>query len=649
MVLGHLVPFGERLWLWIFSFHMPFFFVMSGYCCGESNYELSFGKYFIKYAKRLLIPTLFLRALYLLIGIFTVDYASPTWAKDFIAIWISPFAEWFIAALFFSKILFYWVHKLIRCSDDIKIQKIISVFLVAVSFYVGETWDKVGLRAWPAWFPMPIDCGLIGLSFVIIGYWARRENIEQIYRQHRNTVLAGGAIAVLLIMWLIRFQSYTNVCDMSFGNSSVSYYVFACVMSFYALAVSLLLCEKTAGSSIVYRGVELLGRNTMIVYPGHTIIFFLLNQSIYKMTGKMYVPMHDFKTSLIFVYFIVSVSILLLVCYGKERVKQAVQARGRGTVWAVVGIAVLVLAFGTRVGVLRYQALRHATTEETAATEMSAESDLSIDSAEDFMAFRDSVNAGNDYAGCTVVQTADIDLAGVENFEPIGIFDSGHYFCGTYDGAGHCISGLHIAREDNAALFPILGGTVCNLTIESGDISGAYIGSFASHATADGQARLVNCVNRAAVHGTGRAGGIADNFNGRIVNCINLGTVTADSGVTGGIVSYSALDIRSSYSTAAPLFPDMFPFQGNGLLSGGEEDVTRSYNFHLGREARAEKLSLVPIEKTTEMYVHAEEHSVFYVLGQLWYYVAAYWIDAVLWSGIILLVIKAGKIRRAWP
>lgn len=624
---------------------MPFFFIISGYCCSERNYELSFGRYFIKYAKSLAVPSLFLRVLYQLIGVIPMDFTSPTWVRDFFANWLSPSAEWFIMALFFSKLLFYWVHKLIHCSADAKIQKLISVAAIAVSFYLGETWNRVGLHFWPAWFPMAIDCGLVGLSFVIIGYWARREDLEQLYREHRTTVLTGGAIAVLLILWLIRFQSYTNVCDMAFGNSSISYYIFACVLSFFALFFSLWLCEKATGGSLVSGSVALLGRNTMIVYPGHIIVIFLLNQSIYKLTGKLYVPMHDFKTSLIFVYFIVNVLVLLLVCFVVEKAKRVVKARRLGTVCAVAGIAALCLAVGLRGALADRPGDGAATAEEAAATEVTAGSDLTIGSVEDFLAFRDSVNAGTDYAGCTVVQTADIDLSGIENFEPIGIFDSGHYFCGTYDGAGHSISGLHIIREDNAALFPILGGTVCNLTIESGDISGVCVGSFASHATADGQARLVNCVNRAAVHGIGRAGGIADNFNGRIVSCVNTGAVTSDAGVTGGIVSYSALDIKYSWSSAAPLFPDTLSFGGNELLDG-EEELVRSYNFRLGEAARAEKLSLTPLEKTGDSYAHSQAGSTVYTLGQAWYYIASYWADVLLWAAIALCVLKAKKAKK---
>ena len=56
-----------------------------------------------------------------------------------------------------------------------------------------------------------------------------------------------------------------------------------------------------------------------------------------------------------------------------------------------------------------------------------------------------------------------------------------------------------------------------NLGIESGEISGACCGSFASHA-ASSSACIINCYSKAKVNAS-RAGGIVDNFIGSVINC----------------------------------------------------------------------------------------------------------------------------------
>ena len=76
-----------------------------------------------------------------------------------------------------------------------------------------------------------------------------------------------------------------------------------------------------------------------------------------------------------------------------------------------------------------------------------------IGSAEQLAAFRDSVNAGDDYDGLNVMLTADIDLQNAE-WLPIGTASAP--FRGKFNGAGHKISGLKVTGAQSAA---VPGGT----------------------------------------------------------------------------------------------------------------------------------------------------------------------------------------------
>ncbi len=94
------------------------------------------------------------------------------------------------------------------------------------------------------------------------------------------------------------------------------------------------------------------------------------------------------------------------------------------------------------------------------------------------------------------VLTADIDLSGFENWEPIGAFRSlsdapedaevphpDYAFTGTFDGAGHTISNLKVAASSpmGAGLFGCASGTekgnafIGNFTLENIDVSGFYL------------------------------------------------------------------------------------------------------------------------------------------------------------------------------
>ncbi len=81
-----------------------------------------------------------------------------------------------------------------------------------------------------------------------------------------------------------------------------------------------------------------------------------------------------------------------------------------------------------------------------------------------------------------------------------------------------------------------------NFGFESGSISGACVGSITSHAVGTGS-RIINCYNKATVTGSGRAGGIADNYDGIIWNCVNMGETVSD--ISAGITSnYDRLGIN---------------------------------------------------------------------------------------------------------
>ena len=70
--------------------------------------------------------------------------------------------------------------------------------------------------------------------------------------------------------------------------------------------------------------------------------------------------------------------------------------------------------------------------------------DLTILDADGLRSFRDEVNAGNDFAGKTIILAADIDLAG-EDWVPIGTDETP--FAGKFNGGNHTISGLRITTE----------------------------------------------------------------------------------------------------------------------------------------------------------------------------------------------------------
>ena len=131
------------------------------------------------------------------------------------------------------------------------------------------------------------------------------------------------------------------------------------------------------------------------------------------------------------------------------------------------------------------------------------------------------------------------DTGALTQWTPIG---NGSEYTGTFDGAGHTISGLYIDSDAGyAGLFGCIGtnGTVQNLTLADSYISissygiDAYVGGICGW-NYDGS--IENCSNSGTVSGSGNGiyvGGICGWNRGSITDCSNSGNVT--SAVVGGI------------------------------------------------------------------------------------------------------------------
>lgn len=262
-----------------------------------------------------------------------------------------------------------------------------------------------------------------------------------------------------------------------------------------------------------------------------------------------------------------------------------------------------------------------------------------INTAADLMALSERVSGYSSptyteetLEGKTFVLGADINLSGT-GFRPIGSratytggSSSTHKFKGTFDGAGHSITGLNIVYSTTNQFYkgynglfgyvegatiknlrvtgnvsdpdnPYVGGIVgyagvdCvfeNLSFE-GNVSGSsrvggIVGSF--QGSSDGMAVMSNCLSRATVTAASVAGGIAGAASSaHITACYNWGNVTVNnqSGYGGGITGsagyfqgsnnvsidacYNIGTVKNNYPSSFGAAPYVGPISGDGFAS----------------------------------------------------------------------------------
>ena len=159
VVLGHISsPFGG----FIFSFHMPLFFIIAGFFI---KFDLSIKDFIVKDFKRLMIPYFIFAILGFVLEIvkrYVLHREKLNYIEEAsgIFIWMDmeslintyAFVLWFLPTLFFAKIILYIVKNYIK---NLLVQLFIVSICFSISFYIN--------------LPFAIDNAMNALVYVFIG------------------------------------------------------------------------------------------------------------------------------------------------------------------------------------------------------------------------------------------------------------------------------------------------------------------------------------------------------------------------------------------------------------------------------------------------------------------------------------------------
>ena len=173
-----------------------------------------------------------------------------------------------------------------------------------------------------------------------------------------------------------------------------------------------------------------------------------------------------------------------------------------------------------------------------------------IENEEDFLEMTNNVNNGvTGYKGKFILQTADIDMAGYEEYR--GMCREGTkdrtYFQGTYDGNGYTINvNIDIKPDDEKQYYDAcLFGNIANATFLNMGITGSikspgYVGTFARNMSQG--CVFANCWTTAHVEsvakgygshpGNDASGFVRSPYAGAFVNCVSAGTLVSPGGTS---------------------------------------------------------------------------------------------------------------------
>ena len=264
VIVGHLVPGESPIFRFIFAFHMPVFFFLSGYCTKRT--EEPFLRFVGKKAKALLIPyAVFALISVILLLIFPV-FREAEGIKAYVVRYLyitQPYAWfgalWFLVCLFICSVMFYCILKIWDGKNAWWLLPAAAVFMVAAPMlYMMVASLHYGRLPWK------IDSAIGALPFMILGYVFRE---KARFEKWKWPVHAGIIVTAPVLIWLfgMRLNGYVNLCDTAYGNP-VFYYLAALTGCLFMLSLGKL--------TVKVKLFAWLGRNSLFIFAIHGIVIF---------------------------------------------------------------------------------------------------------------------------------------------------------------------------------------------------------------------------------------------------------------------------------------------------------------------------------------------------------------------------------------
>ena len=257
VVLGHLLSKTGRegyIFNFIYSFHMPFFFFISGYLFNikENNFR-SFLKGSIR---SLLVP-------YVLLNLIGNFFLIPTWvlAKqwpiDQLFYFITadgrgePGPTWFLVCLFQVRLLSYFI---VRKTPVWRLLVVLFCILIAYLFPFHLYWR--------------IDTVFMVIPFYIAGY-------ELKSKLSFFSSKISFFILLLIVLLLTMIMGYSNVYLRLFGNYPLLYYPYAFAGIFMLISLSFMFDKYN------FEFITILSIGTIVIMGLHGIVFLYV-KTIFK-------------------------------------------------------------------------------------------------------------------------------------------------------------------------------------------------------------------------------------------------------------------------------------------------------------------------------------------------------------------------------
>ncbi|MDD3138320.1 MAG: acyltransferase family protein [Lachnospiraceae bacterium] len=260
MVIGHmhLSELSDKL---IYSFHMPLFFIISGFLYRKKTLK---KEYVLRKAKNLLLPYIFFGGGYSILYLFiygTEDIISKIKGVLLISVENLPFesALWFLTVMFETVVLYLIIDNVIKKAW---IRRTI-VFLLVI---LGMTWKII----MPTLLPWGIQVTFVAVGFYEIGRFVKEANYKDLSMEKKTIIFV-----ITFVIWIS-----VVILNEPLNMRASLYHI-----------IPLSVIGAISGTYLVYYISELLSKThlekTLSNISQWAVLFLVSNHLVLIITGKL--------------------------------------------------------------------------------------------------------------------------------------------------------------------------------------------------------------------------------------------------------------------------------------------------------------------------------------------------------------------------
>lgn len=266
MVAGH-TSIPEVLSKWIWSFHMPLFFIISGFLYNEEKYS-DFKKFLVARTRSLLIPYAFF-SIVVCLGYTGTEYFKP---KELLYGW-SGYALWFVPVLFFSELFFNRLVVWTRNRKAIILPSVLVLSLLglwlsscnyhtvfkievvpfAVLFYGFGYCFKDIIKDYHS--TMILSMVLLILNFALSQFLPKLDMCLNLFGQYPMSLLNAilGTVAIIFISKYLCMSKYLKIPVIWCGQNTLLFMALSQLLNYWLLtAINFLHISKVAALPLRY-------------------------------------------------------------------------------------------------------------------------------------------------------------------------------------------------------------------------------------------------------------------------------------------------------------------------------------------------------------------------------------------------------------